>query len=293
MTPKQLIDEVVAVSGLALEEVAERLGLKLKTLQKIRWNDIPLTDSNREGLQKILEHYTNGQPHFDLESLHGAAALRLARVRAGHSVAQLAKLLGVSPDYLEKLETGTVRTSERLIEVICRVLPALSKEQLMDGSDDARVLGDLEATYGTLSKIKMPSGVKGRYVPVLSMAEAGPLNAGHSDAYYNYTAVFAPNVDDRRAFAIKVSGNSMEPDLREGDFVICAPESSVANGEAAVIRTRSEQVFIKFWRKVGDRAILESANADYKPIEFPLSEIAGVWPIVQHINSGRIKRSAS
>ena len=160
----------------------------------------------------------------------------------------------------------------------------------MGGSDEARVLGDLEATYGTLSKIKLPPGVKGRYVPVLSMAEAGPLNAGHSDAFYSYTAVFAPNVDDRSAFAIKVSGNSMEPVLSEGDFVICSPVAAISNGEAAVVRTRSEQVFIKYWRKSGDRAVLESANPDYKPIEFPLAEIAGVWPIVQHISSGKIKR---
>lgn len=290
MTPKVLIDEVVAVSGLSLDEVASRLGVKLMTLKKIRWGDIPLTETNREGLQKILESYTNGVPNVVVEDLRGAAALRLARVRASLTVAQLAKRLGVSPDYLEKLEAGTVRTSERLIDEICGVFPDLSKEQLMDGSDDARILGDLEATFGTLSKIKLPPGAKGRYVPILSMAEAGPLNASHSDAYYSYSAVFAPNVDDRRAFAIKVSGNSMEPELREGDLVVCSPESQVANGEAAVIRTRSEQVFVKFWHKRGDRAILESANPDYKPIEFPLSEIAGVWAVVQHISSGKIKR---
>jgi phage repressor protein C with HTH and peptisase S24 domain len=292
MTPKALIDEVVAVSGLTRDEVASRLGLKLATLNKIRLNDIPLTESNREALQSIMVEYTNGRPNFGVEDLHGSAALRVARARAGLSAAQLAKRLGVSPDYMEKLEAGTVRASERLIETLCRELPELSKEQLMTGSDDARVIGDIEATYGTMSRLKLPSGVKGRYVPVLSMAEAGPLSAGHSDAYYSYTAVFAPNVDDRRAFAIKVSGNSMEPDLREGDFVICSPESAVANGEAAVIRTRSEQVFIKYWRKHGDRAVLESANPDYKPIEFPLAEIAGVWPIVQHISSGKIKRKS-
>ena len=43
MTPKELIDEVVAGTGLTLDEVATRLGVKLMTLKKIRWNDIPLT----------------------------------------------------------------------------------------------------------------------------------------------------------------------------------------------------------------------------------------------------------
>src|ERR1041385_87304 len=104
MTPKSLIDEVVATSGLTLDEVAARLGLKLKTLQKIRWGDIPLTETNRLALQRLLEEYANGGPIFGGEGLTGAAALRVARARAGLTVAQLAKRLGVSPDYLEKLE---------------------------------------------------------------------------------------------------------------------------------------------------------------------------------------------
>jgi len=62
----------------------------------------------------------------------------------------------------------------------------------------------------------------------------------------------------------------MEPALHEGDMVICSPGQQLHNGDAAVVRTRSENVFIKYWQKRGERVVLESANADYKPIEFPV-----------------------
>ena len=47
------------------------------------------------------------------------------------------------------------------------------------------------------------------------------------------------------------------------------------------MRTRGEQVFINYWRQRGSRALVESANPDYRPIDLPLTEIAGAWPVVQ------------
>jgi phage repressor protein C with HTH and peptisase S24 domain len=82
----------------------------------------------------------------------------------------------------------------------------------------------------------------------------------------------------------------MEPVIREGDIVVCSPSEEIHNGEAAVVRTRSEQVFIKYWHKRGERVLLESANSDYKPIEFPIAEIAGAWPIVETITAGKVKK---
>jgi SOS-response transcriptional repressor LexA len=221
-------------------------------------------------------------------------ALRRAREREGISLAALAKKTGYSAALLDQLENGAIRASENLIETLCRVLPGLSKDDLMGGSDHPWVISEaqLEATIGTMPKLALPEGIKGRYVPLLASAQAGTWDASHSDAGYDYTSVLALNLDDPRAFAIKVSGNSMEPAIHEGDIVVCSPTQQIHNGEAAVVRTRSEQVFIKFWHKRGERVLLESANPDYKTIEFPVSEIAGAWPVVETISAGRVRRPA-
>lgn len=218
------------------------------------------------------------------------AALRQARDKAGLSYKDLGKRIGRDPAYLRSLEEGSAPISENTAELICSALPALSVAELVEGSEHARIMGGTTGTYGAKVDLKLPPGMKGRYVPLLSNAQAGHWDADHSDSLYDYTAVFAPNVDDRRAFAIKVSGNSMEPQLMSEDMVICSPESALRNGDAAVVRTKSDQVFIKYWQKRGDRVVLESANPDYKPIEFPLAEIAGAWAIVQRINSGKITK---
>ncbi|MEI9894270.1 MAG: S24 family peptidase [Chthoniobacter sp.] len=219
-------------------------------------------------------------------------ALQLAREAAGLSLGALSKRTGYPVWILTQLESGTARASEKLIDTLCRVLPDLEKEKLIGGSDHPFIIDitGVHGTHGANPPINLPPGVTGRYVPLLSAAQAGEWGAEHSDALYEYTSVFAPNVDDRRAFAIKVSGNSMEPALHEGDFVICSPAHQIHNGDAAVVRTRSEQVFIKYWHQRGDQVILESANESYKPIELPVEEVADAWPVVQHITSGKIKR---
>jgi SOS-response transcriptional repressor LexA len=203
----------------------------------------------------------------------------------------LAKRIGydIGPVQAAVVGAGMSESMARAIELL---KIGLTAEELLSGSDYPLVVRDdgMEATYGTRPKLTLPEGMQGRYVPLLSYAQAGAWDASHSDALYDHTAIFALNVDDRRAFAIKVTGNSMEPSLPEGDIVICSPGAELRNGEAAVIRTRSEQVFIKFWEKRGERVTLSSANPDYDPIHLPLAEIAGAWAVVQHIASGKVKK---
>lgn len=262
-----------------LREVARNLGVSLLWLR----DGVGDEEAELAAFRARLRTDTGG-PRWQLVR---------ARERAGISLSELAQRVGHPVMILDLLEKGSIRASEKLIDALCRELPGLSKEELMAGSDHPRVVDEsgVQATTGSSeAAIVLPPGTKGRYVPLLSYAQAGQWDAGHSDAYYQYDSVFALNVDDRQAFAIKVSGNSMEPSLHEGDMVICSPRQEPQNGDAVVVRTRSENVFIKFWRKRGDRVLLESANADYKPIEFPVAEILGAWPIVQTITAGKVRR---
>jgi phage repressor protein C with HTH and peptisase S24 domain len=265
-----------------LREVAQNLGVSLRWLRDGEGDDEAELAAFREALDRRLEPMPPGT----------RGKLRAAREQASLSLAELSRRTGYPVMILSQLESGSIHASERLIESLCRELPTLSKEELMGGSDHPHVIREdgMEATHGTRVKLTLPEGMKGQYVPLLSYAQAGMWDSGHSDAMYDYTSIFALNVDDRRAFAIKVAGNSMEPELHDGDMVICSPGQELHNGDAAVVRTRSENVFIKYWHKRGDSVLLESANNDYKPIEFPLAEIAGAWPIVQTITAGKVRR---
>lgn len=227
-----------------------------------------------------------------LEATNPRGALKAALERRGLTIKQLAKLTKYDAGVLQHVVDGTGRASEKMIEAIVRELPELTKEELMDGSDSPVVLADdgMSGSYGAKPTILLPPGMKGFFVPLLSMAQAGTWDASHSDEGYTGDCMFALNVDDRRSFAIKVSGNSMEPEIYEGDVVICSPSKQPTPGCCAVVRTRSDQSFVKFWKRKGDSVILESANPAYKPIQFPVAEIAGAWPVVQRISSGMIQK---
>lgn len=218
--------------------------------------------------------------------------LAFALTKRGLSISQLAKLIHYDAGILRNVIEGSGRISEKMAEAIVREFPELTKEDLLDGSEHVRILSEdgMHDTYGAKPSIVLPPGVKGKMVPLLSMAQAGGWDAGHTDDGWSGECVFALNVDDRRAFAIKVVGNSMEPEIREGDIVICSPDRRPENGECAVVRTRSEQAFVKFWRTKGHDAVLESANPDFKPLIFPLAEIAGAFLVVQRIAAGKITK---
>lgn len=233
-------------------------------------------------VEKMKQRFAGSSPRDRL-----AAAL----ARHGFSTAQLAKRMGYNAAIIERLVNGNGRASEKMIDAIVAVLPELSKEDLMGGSDAPSIISETEATFGAKPKLITPPGIRVSSVPLLSKGEAGTWSPEHSDAAYEHTSVVALNVDDRRAFAIRVSGDSMEPDLRDGDVVICSPAKPLENGAAAVVRTRSENVYIKFWRKKGNRVQLLSANPDHKALDFPLEEIVGAWPIVQTISSRKIVTS--
>lgn len=240
--PSETLDDMVKRSGLPLAELAKRAGYSKRTLDRVRWGDVDLSERMRRNLESAIE-------------------------------------LAKTPQ-------------------LVRELPGVTKEELAEGSDGpARYDGDSgSATYGQSPPIPLPPGMRGRFVPLLSIAQAGEWDAFHDDNGWKGDCVFAFNVDDRHAFAIKVAGNSMDSgegrrsDLFEGDVVICSPSAGVKPGSAAVVRTQSGQAFVKFWNRRGDTAVLESANPGHKPFRVPMSEIAGAWPIVQTIRSGMIQR---
>ena len=79
---------------------------------------------------------------------------------------------------------------------------------------------------------------RGEFVPLLDRIAAGPaidrlladeFSAGDADAFLHYNKE-APS----RAFALRVEGDSMEPDFRSGDVVVVDPDQRVTDGLACV-----------------------------------------------------------
>lgn len=211
--------------------------------------------------------------------------LKIARKEAGYSQAQFAKKIGYQIGVLQAVEDGSARASEKMIEAICKALPNLDKNDLTSGSESAAFFTESGAVglYGSKPNVRLPRGVNARYVPLLSWAQAGSLDAGFVDDAYDYTGVLGIDVKDPRAFGVQIRGNSMEPRISEGDNAIVCPGWEPRAGDTVVCRTIHGDVMCKLYqpKNSGKIVVLSSYNPAYPPMELKREEIAWIYPVSQ------------
>lgn len=67
-------------------------------------------------------------------------------------------------------------------------------------------------------------------------------------------------------FFLQANGDSMEPDIKDGSYVMIRKQEDVENGEiAAVLLNGDEDSTLKRVRKMGDTILLEAINDEYEP----------------------------
>lgn len=123
-----------------------------------------------------------------------------------------------------------------------------------------------------------------RRVPLIGLAQAG--GEGYfDDAGYpvggSWEEVTLPDITDANAYALEISGESMEPMFRDGDTVIVSPNAPVRRGDRVVVRTTTGEVMAKqLTRRSARRVELKSLNPAHPNYSFELSEIVWIHRIV-------------
>lgn len=227
-------------------------------------------------------------PVFAIAGSSPRAKLRAARLSAGLDIKALAKKAGVQIGVLQAVEEGNARLPEKVAERIVRFLPDVTLEELLGGSDTPRIFEETGASATMGAKARGPLAADGgRVVPLLSMAACGTLSdVAFVDDAYDGEGV-ETTVKDRQAFGVKLSGDSMSPEMNAGDRAIVSPNSRPSLGSPVIVRTINGDVLCKYYQtKDGGRiVILSSVNKSYEPIEIPVSEIAWIYPIKQLIKN--------
>jgi phage repressor protein C with HTH and peptisase S24 domain len=110
----------------------------------------------------------------------------------------------------------------------------------------------LAATGSSLDEfvklINAGAGATTRAVPLLGLAEAG--SGGYfDDAGFpvgeGWDQIAFPAVNDQHAYALQISGQSMEPAYRDGDVILVSPAAPIRRGDRVVVRTRGGEVLAK------------------------------------------------
>lgn len=124
---------------------------------------------------------------------------------------------------------------------------------------------------------------------VSGLAAAGVPLYDEGDA--EETVSVPPRYLDRdRYFIIKAKGDSMEPRIMDGDYVVVERNADPAPKEIALVRvadeTLEEGYTIKRYNRTSDKIELLSINPAYDPMVYPLSALRSAERVVHIIRSG-------
>jgi phage repressor protein C with HTH and peptisase S24 domain len=144
----------------------------------------------------------------------------------------------------------------------------------------------LEAFTALVTGARALSGGRSpnRRVPLIGLAQAG--SAGYfDDGGYpvggGWDEVSLPEIADPNAYALEISGDSMEPVFRDGDMIIVSPAAPIRRGDRVVARTTRGEVMAKqLARRSARRIELRSLNPAHPDYTFDLAEVAWLHRIV-------------
>ncbi len=123
-----------------------------------------------------------------------------------------------------------------------------------------------------------------RRVPLIGFAQAGGdgfFDDGGYPVGGGWDEVALPEIADPNAYALEISGESMEPVFRDGDVVIVSPAAPVRRGDRVVVRSLNGEVMAKqLARRSARRIELRSLNPAHPDRSFALAEVSWLHRIV-------------
>jgi len=193
---------------------------------------------------------------------------RLA-VRAGLSASGLARRAGLDPTTFNKSKRITPQGRPRWP----------STESI------AKALAATATPFDTFVGLIEPSAAAAaRPVPLLGFAEAGAggyFDDGGFPAGEGWNEIAFPTVTDEHAYALEVSGQSMEPAYRDGDIIVVSPAAPIRRGDRVVVRTRAGEVMAKELKRSTAKSIeLKSLNAGHADRTLAVSDVLWIARIL-------------
>jgi phage repressor protein C with HTH and peptisase S24 domain len=123
-----------------------------------------------------------------------------------------------------------------------------------------------------------------RRVPLIGLAQAGGEGYFDDGGYPvggGWDEVSLPEIADANAYALEISGDSMEPVFRDGDLVIVSPSAPIRRGDRVVVRTLGGEVMAKqLARRSARRVDLKSLNPEHPDYSFDLMDVTWIHRIV-------------
>ena len=189
-------------------------------------------------------------------------ALDRLAARAGLSASGLAKKAGLDPTTFNKSKRITPDGRPRWPST-----ESVSKSLAATGCS-------VEAFVQLIDEKAKPPA---KAVPLIGFAEAGTggyFDDGGFPVGKGWDEIPFPAVNDEHAYALEISGNSMEPAYRDGTIILISPAASIRRGDRVVLKTRGGEVIVKeLKRRTAKTVELRSVNAEHSDRSLPVRDV--------------------
>ena len=113
---------------------------------------------------------------------------------------------------------------------------------------------------------------QGLQIPVLGTVAAGiPISA--VEDILDYEEVPQSWENQGEFFGLRIKGDSMKPDINDGDTVIVRQQSTANNGDVVIALVNGDDATCKKFEKLDNGIMLISNNSEYSPMYFSNEEV--------------------
>jgi phage repressor protein C with HTH and peptisase S24 domain len=121
-------------------------------------------------------------------------------------------------------------------------------------------------------------------IPLIGLAQAG-TGGYFDDAGFpvgnGWDQIPYPAIADEHAYALEISGESMQPAYRDGTVIIVSPSSAIRRGDRVVLKTKDGEVTAKELKRRSAKTIeLKSLNPEHTDRAIPVGEVEWIARIL-------------
>ncbi|EBJ6950729.1 phage repressor protein [Salmonella enterica] len=188
------------------------------------------------------------------------------------NVTELAKQIRIPQPTMHRLLSGDVKEPKYALLKQIADFFKLSVQELVE-TDLLRTTGSQAVEPTKVGTLRFTD------VPVVGGAQLG--NGGHwtnlqypvgyGDGYISWPT------RDPDAYALRCTGDSMKPRIKDGEYVVIEPNHKFLPGDEVLVVTKDERAMVKtFLYERDGEVMVMSINEEHLPIRFSLSEIENI-----------------
>ncbi len=200
--------------------------------------------------------------------------IKFLRTQNGLSATQLADKIGLSRPALSMVENGNRGVSIEMAKKIATLFD-VAIDYLLGNTDTPNspsikeILEAFNKSVEEKQKNSILTKVKLKLIPVYDGANAGEIGAFPDANVIQFFATIP--IDSTGRYGVIIHGDSMEPEIRDGDVAVIDPNQEVSNGKKAVVSVDGGVLVKRIYRQNGT-VTLVSDNPEYPPIVIKSSD---------------------